>query len=42
MAFAIQRELALPIVFAGLGESAEDLQSFDPDLFVDGILAQEE
>jgi fused signal recognition particle receptor len=42
MAFAIQRELGLPIVFAGLGESAEDLQPFDPDLFVDGILAQEE
>ncbi len=42
MAFAIQRVLGLPIVFAGLGESAEDLQPFDPDLFVDGILAQVE
>ncbi len=42
MAFAIQRELALPIVFAGLGESAQDLQPFNPDLFVDGILTQEE
>lgn len=42
MAFAIQGELGLPIVFAGLGESAEDLQPFDPDLFIDGILAQEE
>ncbi len=38
MAFAIQRELGLPILFAGLGEKAEDLQSFDPDAFVDGIL----
>ena len=28
--------------FAGLGESAEDLQPFDPDLFVDGILPQQE
>lgn len=38
MAFAIQRELGLPILFAGLGEKAEDLQPFDPDAFVDGIL----
>jgi fused signal recognition particle receptor len=42
MAFAIQQELELPIIFAGLGESAEDLQPFDPDLFVDGILAGQE
>ena len=42
MAFAIQQDLGLPIIFAGLGESPEDLQPFDPDLFVDGILAQEE
>lgn len=39
MAFAIQRELKLPILFAGLGEKAEDLTPFDPDAFVDGILA---
>ncbi len=38
MAFAIQRELGLPILFAGLGEKLEDLQPFDPDAFVDGIL----
>jgi len=38
MAFAIQRELALPILFAGLGEKLEDLEPFDPDAFVDGIL----
>lgn len=38
MAFAIQRELGLPILFAGLGEKPEDLQLFDPDAFVDGIL----
>jgi len=42
MAFAIQQELGLPIIFAGLGESPEDLQPFDPDLFVDGILTQVE
>lgn len=39
MAFAIQRELGLPILFAGLGEKPEDLQPFDPDAFVDSILA---
>lgn len=38
MAFAIERELHLPILFAGLGERPEDLQSFNPDAFVDGIL----
>lgn len=39
MAFAIQRELELPILFAGLGEKPEDLEPFDPDAFVDGILS---
>jgi fused signal recognition particle receptor len=39
MAFAIQRELGLPILFAGLGEKPEDLQLFDPDAFVEGILS---
>lgn len=38
MAFAIQRELGLPILFAGLGEKPEDLTPFNPDAFVDGIL----
>lgn len=41
MAFAIQRELGLPILFAGLGEKPEDLEPFDPDRFVDGVLAYE-
>lgn len=40
MAFAIQRELGLPILFAGLGEKPEDLTLFDPDAFVDGILGR--
>lgn len=39
MAFAIQKELGIPILFAGLGEKPDDLQPFDPDLFLDGILA---
>ena len=39
MAFAIQQQLGLPILFAGLGEKPDDLQPFDPDAFVEGILA---
>jgi len=38
MAFAIQSELGLPILFAGLGEKPEDLTPFDPDAFIEGIL----
>ncbi len=38
MAFAIQHELGLPILYAGLGEKADDLQPFAPDEFVKGIL----
>lgn len=38
MAFAIQRELGLPIYFAGLGEKPSDLTPFDPDAFVAGIM----
>jgi fused signal recognition particle receptor len=39
-AFAIQRELGLPILFAGLGEKPEDLMPFDPAAFVEGILGR--
>jgi fused signal recognition particle receptor len=39
-AFAIQRELGLPILFAGLGEKPEDLTPFDPNAFVEGILGR--
>jgi fused signal recognition particle receptor len=38
MAFAIQKELNLPIIYAGLGEKPEDFQEFDPVAFVDGLL----
>ena len=38
MAFAIQDQLDLPILYAGLGEGIDDLQPFDPDAFVKGIL----
>lgn len=39
MAFAIQNELGLPILYAGLGEKSEDLEIFNRESFVDGILA---
>jgi fused signal recognition particle receptor len=39
MAFAIQHELDLPILFAGLGEKPEDIQPFSTEAFVEGILA---
>lgn len=38
MAFAIQRELHLPILYVGLGEQPDDLIPFDTDAFVRGIL----
>lgn len=38
MAFAIQHDLNLPILYAGLGEGLEDLESFNPDAFLNGIL----
>ncbi len=40
MAFAIQHELGLPILYAGLGESFDDLQSFHPDAFVESVLSE--
>jgi len=40
MAFAIQKELGLPIFYAGLGEKPEDLTPFDREAFVKGILNQ--
>ena len=38
MAFAIRRELNLPIHFVGLGEKLDDLVVFDPAAFVNGLL----
>jgi fused signal recognition particle receptor len=38
MAFAIQKELSVPIIYAGLGEKPEDLEPFDRQKFVEGIL----
>lgn len=37
--FAIQEELGVPVRFVGTGEKADDFAEFDPNAFVDGILA---
>ncbi len=39
MAFAIQKELGVPIYFAGLGETFDDLEPFNPQAFLEGILS---
>lgn len=36
---AVQRELGVPVKLVGLGEGPDDLASFGPDAFVDGLLA---
>jgi fused signal recognition particle receptor len=36
---AVQRELFVPVKLVGLGEGPEDLVDFDPDQFVDALLA---
>ncbi|HQL28467.1 MAG TPA: signal recognition particle-docking protein FtsY, partial [Anaerolineaceae bacterium] len=38
MAFAAKKQLGLPILYAGLGERVEDLQLFNREAFVNGIL----
>jgi fused signal recognition particle receptor len=38
MAFSIQKSLKLPILFAGLGEGTDDLEIFNREEFVAGIL----
>ena len=40
MALAIQKELGLPILFAGLGEQPEDLEPFDAEMFIRGIIQE--
>lgn len=38
---AISHELGLPVRFVGVGESVADLQVFDPDAYLDGLLSAE-
>jgi fused signal recognition particle receptor len=40
MVFAIAKQLEIPVLYVGLGEKAEDLQVFDPNLFVESILSK--
>ena len=40
MVFAIQEKLGLPVLFAGLGEKPEDLMTFNPEGFINGLLDQ--
>ncbi|MGB3053616.1 MAG: signal recognition particle-docking protein FtsY [Acidimicrobiales bacterium] len=37
--FAIHQELGIPVKLVGLGETADDLVDFDPEEFVEGLLA---
>jgi fused signal recognition particle receptor len=37
---AVQRELGVPVKLVGLGEGADDLAPFDPDVFVDALLGE--
>jgi len=39
IAFAVARELALPIFFVGTGEQPEDIAEFSAESFVDGLFA---
>lgn len=39
MVFAIQKELAIPVIYIGVGEKPEDILPFDRQSFVDGILS---
>jgi fused signal recognition particle receptor len=39
IALAIQTELGIPIKLVGLGEAPEDLVEFDPDEYVDALIA---
>ncbi len=40
VAFAVTRELGLPILYMGVGEGMDDLLPFDPERYADGILGQ--
>jgi len=38
--FPLYDELKIPIKFIGVGESADDLQPFDPDTFIDALFSR--
>ncbi len=40
IAVAIQKELKIPILYAGLGESEDDLVPFDPQSYIDALVKE--
>ncbi len=42
IAVAVMREVGVPLRYLGIGEAIEDLQDFDPEAFVEALLAREE
>ena len=42
MAVALHEEFGLPTFFAGFGESPDDLQEFDPDLYAEALFNTED
>lgn len=40
MILAIAAELRLPVVFIGIGEKIEDLRPFEPDAFIESLVAE--
>ena len=40
MAFAISKEVGVPIRFVGTGERVEDFAAFEPDRFIEGLLEE--
>ncbi len=39
IAFAVEKELGIPVKFIGLGEGVDDLIAFDPDTYVSALLS---
>ena len=42
IAIAIQSELGIPVKYIGIGEQDDDLQRFDPDMFVNALFEKGE
>lgn len=42
IAIAIQAELGIPVKYIGIGEQIDDLQEFDPDMFVNALFERGE
>ncbi|MCL2556722.1 MAG: signal recognition particle-docking protein FtsY [Firmicutes bacterium] len=39
--FAINREFSVPVVYLGVGEGIDDLEEFDADSFIEGVMAND-